>query len=165
MRRTLAVSILMAAGLALAACGGGGPTNGVASTPSAPATSASSAGPDDSGGSDDADPVCGEVVKVITDALNETQQEITRAATASDADVEKARQTVKQLLTDTGTKVRTAAGKAVDPELKSALDTLATEATTAANALSSRAATTALALMDRTKINQAVTKVQESCDA
>jgi len=85
-------------------------------------------------------------------------------ATASDADLETSRQTVKKLYTDVATEAQSAAGKQADPTLKAALDTLATEATSAATGLDSQPkALTALALLDRSKVEVAATRVTQLC--
>jgi hypothetical protein len=158
MRRTLAVNVLVAAAIALAACGGGKSPSATGTTAAgAPTTAGAPAG----GGTD---PVCAEVTQTIEQTRTKTVEEIAKAATASDADVQKSLQTIKQLYTDTGSSIKTAAGKAASPELKSALETLSSEATKAANSLDpSIGASQAIALMDRTKVTAAAERVLQVC--
>jgi hypothetical protein len=160
MRRTLAVSVLVAAGIALAACGDGGSPSATGTTAGAPATGTTTTGAPGGG----ADPVCAEVTRTVQEATTKTQEEIAKAATASDADLQKSLQTVKQIYTSAGTSIKTSAGNAVNPELKSALDTLASEATKVADSLDpSMGAAQALALMDQTKITAAAERVRQAC--
>lgn len=160
MRRTLAALVVVAALSGVAACGDGGSPD--ATTGTTPAGAATTGVPAATEGT--MDPACTAASQTITDSTAKIQQELGKAATASDADLDKARQTVKRLYTDIATAARSAAGKADDAALKTALTSLAAEATKVASSLDTqRRASTALALMDRAKVTAAVQQVQQVC--
>lgn len=161
MRRIFTVLAVTAVLSAVAACGDAASPGASAGASTAVSSDGSSA-PSTTTGTATTD--CAEIGKLVADATAKVREELRKAPSASDADLETSRQTVKKLYTDVATAAQSAAGKQADPTLKAALDTLVTEATSAATGLDSQPkALTALALLDRSKVEAAATRVTQLC--